>query len=895
MASDSTLERFRSLATRFALSVECQTALESFVVESLSAEQTVRMASPAAVHRSPTSLPAGPAAESSPEETTTAQVSSQVPTVPSDPLERYEWLKPLGMGGVGEVWRVQDRVMKRTLAMKFLRADRLDDKMMSRFLHETQLTAQMQHPGIIPVYDGGRLPDGRFFYTMKEVHGRTLASLIEGFHAPSSGEPSSGAELISLRRLLDIFLMVCRTVAYAHACGVVHRDLKPENVMVGSFGEVLVLDWGIAKVLGSSTRLEPDPVSPSLPPPSTERSADLSQHTHVGAIVGTLAYMPPEQALGEVELLTPAADVFALGCMLYELLSGQTPYPPGSLKDMILAAIGGRPRPLRSALAARPSLTVPDELIELVERSLAAAPEDRFPHAGALASKLEAWLEDAQRRERALQVVNNARALFSQIQPLRERATRLRRDAQARLRQLPLQAPITLKLPGWELEDQAANLERSADLMQLDYLQKLRGALEIQPGLPEASQRLADHYQQLHQEAEARSDADMTAQSEVLLKAYDRSGRYAAYLKGEGALSLVTDPPQAEVRLYRYALRQRRLVPEPVGVLGRTPLHQVPLAQGSYLLSLQAPGCEAVHYPVQLSRQEHWDAIAPGDTTTTPLYLPRRGELSRAERYVPAGWFWTGGDAEAANGLPRQRVWVDGAIFRVFAVTNAEYLNFLNALVRTGRESEALRYAPRERAGGVGEQGALIFDRDGQGLFLLRPDSDGDEWLPEQAVGYMDWYCAMAYARWEAARTGQPWRLPFDLEWEKAARGVDGRIYPWGHQLDPSWACYLDSHVGRPQPPVVDSYPVDESPYGVRGMAGNSRDWCQEIAQLGRSVVRNGRLVREEQADVAGTNRAVRGGSFGLPHQYTRLANRWSDPPLSRGGDVGFRLVRSLP
>ncbi|MCP5024823.1 MAG: formylglycine-generating enzyme family protein, partial [Actinomycetia bacterium] len=139
---------------------------------------------------------------------------------------------------------------------------------------------------------------------------------------------------------------------------------------------------------------------------------------------------------------------------------------------------------------------------------------------------------------------------------------------------------------------------------------------------------------------------------------------------------------------------------------------------------------------------------------------------------------------------------------------------------------DALRWAPREAAGQQGKQGALIYGRDEHGHFRLVPDADGDLWELDWPVLNVDWYCATAYAAWHAARTGQPWRLPWDFEWEKAARGVDGRIFPWGDGIDPTYACFRDSHPGRPLPQLVDSFPLDVSPCGVRGLGGNVRDWC---------------------------------------------------------------------
>ena len=212
---------------------------------------------------------------------------------------RYEDLGLLGMGGVGAVSRVHDHRLGRVVARKSLRAEvQARPPAVARFIEEAQATAQLQHPGIIPIYDAGLHPDGRPWFTMKEVSGRTLGEVIREVHAASReswGEAPSGW---SLRRLVDALARVADALAYAHARGVVHRDLKPANVMVGEHGEVLVLDWGIAKLMG---RAAATPVfGDGDAPVQTGRSVEASHPTMVGAVAGTPAYMAPEQAFGEI-------------------------------------------------------------------------------------------------------------------------------------------------------------------------------------------------------------------------------------------------------------------------------------------------------------------------------------------------------------------------------------------------------------------------------------------------------------------------------------------------------------------------------------------------------------------------------------------------------------------
>jgi serine/threonine-protein kinase len=230
---------------------------------------------------------------------------------------------------------------------------------------------------------------------------------------------------------------------------------------------------------------------------------------------------------------------------------------------------------------------------------------------------------------------------------------------------------------------------------------------------------------------------------------------------------------------------------------------------------------------------------------------------------------------------------------RRFPVTNREYLGFLNALVAAGRTDEALRHAPRER-GGVDNSGRLVYQRSADGTFRLGPDADGDEWLPDYPVFMVDWTGARAFAAWEAERTGLPWRLPGELEWEKAARGVDGRLFPWGNRLDPSWCCMAASHPGRMLPAEVDTFPADVSPYGVRGMGGNVRDWCLDAFNDAGQSCPDGLVPHPEPGADDVDLRVLRGGTWDNDAVPVRAASRTRSSHWNRHANHGMRLIRRL-
>lgn len=831
---------------------------------------------------------------------------------------RYQDVGPLGQGGMGEVRRVYDQLLGRTIAMKLLRPEVLSTpESVARFIEEAQATAQLQHPGIVPVHDLGRLPDGRWYFTLKEITGRTLSAVIAELHGTVQngrwGVPASGW---TFRRLMEAFLRVCETVAYAHTRGVLHRDLKPSNVMVGPFGEVLVLDWGLAKVRESSIQSSGDGAMLG-----TIRSGPGALETRAGQILGTPAYMPPEQARGEA--LGPASDVYALGAILYEILSGRPPYEGSDAFAVVRKVLLGAPappvrRPAASAAGdtlesledkpenplpseAEPrgpthqeSDPTPPELRALCQRAMSRIVSERPADAGQLARDVEAWLAGEQRRAEALRLVAISDAMKPELAELRSSASALRQEAQALSETVATYAPVESKLPAWQKEAAAEELEQKHDMLVLRYVQSLSAALNQDPGLLEAHDRLADHYRAEHMAAEQARDARSAARYEALLRTHDLSGRSAAYLQGDGALTLWTDPPGAEVELYRYVLRNRRLVPEPVRVLGRTPLARVSLPMGSYLLVLRAEGRAPVRYPVRIHRQTHWDGVPPGRREPLPIALPHLNEPGPDDLYVPAGEFQVGGDPQAAGTpLPLQRVWVDAFIIRRFPVTHGEYLAFLNERVAQGKEEEALKWAPRDRAARPEEPGALLYARDGSGRFFLERNAEGELWMPDWPAVMMDWHGANAFAAWMAERTGQPWRLPGELEWEKAARGVDGRYYPWGDILDPTWCSMRDSHDGLPRVSAVSAFPVDESPYLVRGMSGNVADWCQDAFRREGPPLQAGRY-RPEVPTHAPAAVVPRGGNWYMDASMLRVASRIETMPTTRDWSIGMRLARSV-
>lgn len=790
---------------------------------------------------------------------------------PPSPPSRYILGKHLAGGGQGDVYRVHDRQLRRDMVMKVLGDWWADDPVaLARFVQEAQVTAQLQHPSIVPVHEIGTLDDGLPYYTMSEIRGRTLSAVIDAVHSASTAgwAPEPGG--VSFRRLIDYFHRVCECVGFAHTRGVVHRDLKPQNIMLGPFGEVLVLDWGLARI---GEQRDGHAV------PSTTRGEDDALMSQAGQIAGTAGYMSPEQATGEV-LLGPPTDVYALGMILREILLGRSPTLPERMG--VLAPI-----------VAAPERPLPDELLAIAQRATAADPLARWVDASDLGQAVAEFLDGARKRERARELLSQAEALAPRIEGFEAEAVGLEAEARRVLDPLPPSAPADAKQPGWELEDAAASKRIEAELATVEMTRLVDLSL-IEAELPEAHALLARHYRKLHAAAEARRDPAARA-LEAQLRVHDR-GEHAAYLTGHGALTLHTEPP-AEVELRRYELRGRRLVDEHVANLGLTPIVDVELPRGSYLLILRAPGCHPVRYPVAVERQEHWNPVRPGSSGPTPLVLPTLGSLDDDERFVPGGPFWCGGDPQAAGEvMPRQRVWVDSFAIRRDPVTNRELLTMVNALIDEGSaaaEAIAASVVPRHRGTSATEAGAAIWPRLESGHYELGSDDEGMEWGPTIPAFMVNWHAAVAFAAWEAQRRGRAYRLLGELEFEKAARGVDGRAFPWGDAFDPTWACMRLSREGGLRPLEVDAFPVDRSPYDVRGMAGNTISWClDEYRREGPPLV-DGIYTPPPPSATPG-ERTLRGGCFLFDAFLLRAATRHNTPSQMRDVTLGFRLARSL-
>jgi eukaryotic-like serine/threonine-protein kinase len=282
------------------------------------------------------------------------------PREPAPPPYGYEIVGQLGQGGMGRVVRARDVELGREVAIKELLSG--GDEARRRFRREARITARLQHPAIVPVYEVATTPGGDPYYAMKLVEGETLSARI-----------ARAASLNERLALLRHVVVVAEAVAYAHSHRVIHRDLKASNVVIGAFGETIVIDWGLAKDVADADDVAPD-AGPFRGPPG-----DLTEQ---GAVMGTPAYMPPEQAEGDA--VDERADVYAIGAMLYHLLAGTTPYEGRTSREVLARVLEGPPRPLAERVP-----DVPRDLAAIVGKAMAREPAGRYPSARELAAELE--------------------------------------------------------------------------------------------------------------------------------------------------------------------------------------------------------------------------------------------------------------------------------------------------------------------------------------------------------------------------------------------------------------------------------------------------------------------------------------------------------------------------
>ncbi|MBI3070591.1 MAG: SUMF1/EgtB/PvdO family nonheme iron enzyme [Deltaproteobacteria bacterium] len=772
---------------------------------------------------------------------------------------RYVVGNEIGRGGMGLVVEAYDRELCRRTAIKVGRKQNQSADVVARFVEEAQATAQLEHPNIVPVHDIGVSPKGDVYYVMKLVRGRTLREILAAVKHKVGGAPREFGRV----RLLSIFQQVCMGLDYAHAKGVVHRDLKPDNIMIGDYGEVLVMDWGLAKVLGRE--FGPDAVTQV----QTPRSRVLSRgHSQTGSISGTPLYMSPEQARGDIAAIDERSDIYALGAILYEILTYTPPFSGEEIGDLLDQVMSARVEPPSERVATSGAEPIPVDLDAVCMRALEKDKSKRFSRAREMYDEITVFLEgtrvkERNRREAEARVRLGQRASRRYFE-LRKVEARLRDRAEKISAAIPQSAPVDAKRPLWRTADLATNAERRAANYLSSALDQFTQALGFEPANDAARLGSAALYWDRFLAAEKASDQTQAIYYESLVRHFG-GDEFAERLRGTASLAIETWPVVARVTIAPFVERDRRLVPGDAQEIGVTPLSPMPIEMGRYLVGLHGANGSMVRFPVDVGRLEKIRAR---------VRIPKPGELAPGFVFIPEGTFLSGGDPLAFNSAPLGVACVGDFAISKFPVTCAEYLAFMNDLV--GRDPAlAEKHVPR-----VQPTAGFIWQRGSDGLYTLpEADPEGDRWLPNWPVIGISWEDAEAYAEWRSSRPdagGRRFRLPTPDEWEKAGRGVDGRRFPWGNHFDPTFCHMSNTFPGRPQMLPVGTVETDESPYGVRDLAGCIREFCAGWQ------------------DEASGLRSLRGGYWGGSENIARLASRGYRRSYEIVMDVGFRLAHDL-
>ncbi|HTL36966.1 MAG TPA: bifunctional serine/threonine-protein kinase/formylglycine-generating enzyme family protein [Kofleriaceae bacterium] len=766
------------------------------------------------------SLVTEPPVEGAPEpsRTTTPQMLTVPMPVGGDLIgSRYKRMGILGKGGLGEVMQCDDPMLQRTVALKAGHVKGDVDAYSTKVIlaREARIIAGLEHPNIIPIYDAGDDPVRGPFYVMRQVTDTSLEAILNQ-RKKGEGNPHD----YTLPRLLRYFLQVCNAVDYAHHRGVIHCDIKPANILLGDYGEVLLVDWGLAQ----------------------------SRNHPLGVRGGTLGYMAPEQMDPSIERLDWRTDVFALGAIIYEILCGVPAFEDARSSD--LTAIGKDPKKIYKlplAPSARDSrIEIPKEVEDICMQAIAVEREKRLETVRELANAIEDWIEGTKQKERQRIEADKSADAGDEL------AERYHEFVESRPEKMTVFRALRADVAPW------AGLDDKQDLWDAEDIVKVTDALQVRtfhsavsayeraldqvPNHTRARRGLARLYWSELQRARQRGETLELVAYEQLLREVD-DGTFMRELQRDGLLELSFGEHAGKVTLSPLVEKQRRLVEGTAELITERPVAHRSLAAGRYVVTTTiGDGPHRVTWPVN---------IEPGALCKIAVDPPELCRATGDEVLVPGGSARLGGDPLSSEADELITADVPSFIIQRFPVTFAQWYEFIDDLKRRGQAHE--QHVPRTPIG-------------------LPPEPHK---LPVFGVSAES---AEAYAHWLSQRDGLAWRLPTEQEWEKAGRGTDGRIYPWGDHFDATFCKMRDSRPGPPLAEAVGTYEWDVSPYGVRDLAGGVADWC--IPDPRRTAPREPREV------------VSRGGAWCDWTTDCRLASRRRYLATEHSARVGVRLAR---
>ena len=680
---------------------------------------------------------------------------------------RYEILRPLGKGGMGEVFEVLDHALCRNVALKRLREDCESEKHRRRLLLEAQVTGLLEHPSIVPIYDIRNDESGNPFYIMRVVQEKSLEGVLK--------EVGRGESQLSLVQLVSVLRQVSLAVHYAHDKGVIHRDLKPENILLGKYGEVYVIDWGIAKILHEKMGLE-----------TTESPSE--------GLIGTPRYMSPEQARGESGLSDARSDVYALGAILYEILTLCPVFESEQILALLFKVVYDSPTPPCERAADR---KIPKILETITLKALEKDPEKRFQSALAFADELEVFLDGVKEAERKKELALIAFEHATQVEATYvdvQKQQALLESQIVELKKETRRGDVDSNEKMWEMEQQFEDFSIEIEYLFGETIKHYSQVLVHEADMGEAIERIGALYWTRFRDAEREGDKATAVYFEGLVRQFN-DGRYDELLEGSAFLNIENLPSDRKVILKAYHLVKRRL--EAWEVL-QIEVSELTISHGSYLLEITGEGYAPVRIPFVIDRGEKKSIRIPDVLASS----------------IPDNFIYIHEGEFRPSSSSREVEYVGSFAIQKYPVTVEEYLEFINDI----DPNEADAYLPKS--------GSSNYFEAKNGKYLLpAADEEGDAWdlkWPILSVNYLD---AVRYTKWKSESTGLRFRIPTLAEWLKSARGADGRVYPWGSVFNAGYCRMRDTTESRSVPSVVGLHSYDRSPYGVHDLAGNIAEW----------------------------------------------------------------------
>jgi serine/threonine-protein kinase len=764
----------------------------------------------------------------------------------SPPPKRYHIGDELARGGVGRVLRVRDRQLIRSQVIKLLnRGADAEQKVMFNFIREAQITAQLEHPNIVPVHDLGILDNGEVYFTMKRIRGRTLKEVLRAIRHGDS----KTAKNFSRVRLLEVLKSVCQAIAFAHSRGVIHRDLKPSNVMVGDYGEVLVLDWGIAKVFEG----------PEVTHPIRVQSGDGVKRS---SVVGTPSYMSPEQAEGKSRKVGVGSDVYSLGAILYEILTYRPPFRGKDTKRILEQAIYEDPIAPR---VFRPTLHIPQALEDIAMRCLHKSIDARYQSAREVLEAVEHYLSKLDELDRKYRLAQrrfkSAKPLLDDLRDVLHERRRVEEHEMEIEWATPPLAPIDQRRVLWDAQRDVKDQTIKTHEVVRETERALREVIGLYHHHRKAQSELAYLYSVQLEDAERRQDDVEANHFRQLLANYDHEKRFSDQLSNTGTLHIRTTPSRVTVYASRGVEIDRTIRFVRETQWGNSPLNVNDIQVGSWRIRLTKSGYVDVIYPIHIQR---------GSITEVTCTLYTSEEIGEGFCLVPRGVFMMGGDPTCPTARRQHQEHTRDIAFARYPVTCAEYLEFINDLTLHSPQ-EAVQRAPRHPSLGM----LLWHYTRGIGFALPAPTQQmpwSDRW-PVFGVSFDD---AQRYCQWRSERLGIKVRLPTEIEWEKAARGLDQRAYPWGDDFDPGFCAIAEGRDHVPHPSKVGVHYQDTSPYGIKDLAGLVHEYCDSPFSRSHKTLR-----------------VLKGGSFeSQGSAVIRATHRMSVAKNQPYFSAGFRVVK---